>query len=283
MNNYLVEHTFTLVLSSSDSPSSPTGLAQILALVKRSDSVPIKSEGTRVLVNVIKSLWSADPIASPTVHSEARPDNGNKATLEKQRKRIAAMHAVLTSESAFALATLVGRSGKYPLLVNEGVVALSLLSTHKEGGKFPFSPIIHMTKLFLGPPVLAAIIAPLVVDMPNSPVDPTSASTSSDFGSPVASTPPDRISVRLPVPRHALDMLIFTLKNVDNPANFPVEVRVNVCSFFMQLGKHTSGEEFMRVKNAVRPVLEKLWEGSQGAHGREEMLTKAIKRVLDTW
>jgi hypothetical protein len=100
--------------------------------------VPVKSEGTRVLVNVVKSLWSADPTAT-TVDSVAESDSGSKAILEKQRKRAAAVRVILTSEYALALATLVGRSGKYPLLVNEGVVSLSLLSTHKEGGKFPLS------------------------------------------------------------------------------------------------------------------------------------------------
>jgi hypothetical protein len=128
-----------MVLPSSHPPSAPTGLAQILALVRRSESVTVKSEGTRVLVNVVKSLWSAGPITSPAVDSVTEPSNGSKEHIsEKQRKRAVAIRAVLSSESALALATLVGRSGKYPLLVNEGVVALSLLCTHREGGGFPF-------------------------------------------------------------------------------------------------------------------------------------------------
>lgn len=110
--------------------------------------------------------------------------------------------------------------------------------------------------------------------------DPALASTSDDFGSPVAITPPDR--PRLPVPRHALDMLTFVLKNVDNPANFPVEVRVNVCSFLLQLDKHASGDELAKVKEVVRPVLENLLE-APGVQTLEEMLEKAIKRVLDAW
>ena len=133
--NDLVEHSFALVLPSSNSPSSPTGLTQILALVKRSDSVPVRSEGTRVLVNVVKSLWAADPAASPAVDVVAETGSGSKVIFEKQRTRAAAIRAVLSAESALALATLVGRSGKYPLLVNEGIVALSLLCTHKEGGR----------------------------------------------------------------------------------------------------------------------------------------------------
>ena len=119
--------------------------------------------------------------------------------------------------------------------------------------------------------------------MLNSPTDPTSASTSSEFSSPVTNTPSERLQVQLPVPRHALDMLVFTLKNVDNPANFPVEIRVNVCSFLVQLGKHSSSDELTKVKATVQPVLEKLLEGLQGAQAKEEMLAKAIKRVLDAW
>jgi hypothetical protein len=104
-------------LASKDS-TSPAGLEQIIALVRRSDTIAVKSEGTRVLVNVIKSLWSSD----------ALPDT----TLQKRRQE--AIQAVLVPAFAEALASLVGRSMKYPLLVNEGVVALTLLSTQKDGG-----------------------------------------------------------------------------------------------------------------------------------------------------
>ena len=35
-----------------------------------------------------------------------------------------------------ALTALIGRSAKHPILINEAVIALSLLSTHKDGGRF---------------------------------------------------------------------------------------------------------------------------------------------------
>lgn len=111
----------------------------MLALVKRSDSIPIKSEGTRVLVNVIKSLWSNVSIAGSPISGGPSPiANGTVDTdpiLGLHRKRSSAMRVVLSPECASALANLVGRSGKYPLLVNEGVVAMSLLSTQRAGGK----------------------------------------------------------------------------------------------------------------------------------------------------
>ncbi|KAJ7685139.1 hypothetical protein DFH06DRAFT_1157579 [Mycena polygramma] len=276
MCNANVENTFALVLPTGDSPEHPTGLSLIMALVKRTKSTPVRSEGTRVLVNVIKSLWSNDPAASPSnaaMTATLQGINSADLLLENQRKRHESMQAVLTRECAFALASLVGRSAKYPLLVNEGVVALSLMSTVKTGG----------------PLALTAILTPLPSD--TSPAEPPSATPStsselasgSDVSSPVVTTPSTR--GRLPIPRNALDMLIAVLKNVDNPVNFQMEVRVNVCSFFAQLTKHTSGPELLRVKDSVRPIVENVAEDLQNApnKGELEMLVKATKKLLDLW
>lgn len=78
--------------------------------MKRSDSTAVKSEGTRVFVNVIRTLWHEDT-----------PDG---------EKRKGAMGIVSTAPIALALAQLVGRSKRYPILINEGIVALTLLSLH---------------------------------------------------------------------------------------------------------------------------------------------------------
>lgn len=133
----------------------------------------------------------------------------------------------------------------------------------------------------LGPLVLSAITAPLALDV-STPM-PEAPPSSMDIGLPV--TADAQGPVRLPVPRHALDMLLFALKNVDNPANFPVEVRVNVCSFFVQLARHTSGDELNKVKGAVRDVLVQLLDEDvpQGGQAREDILRKAIKRLLDAF
>ncbi|KAJ6547514.1 hypothetical protein B0H19DRAFT_1166060 [Mycena capillaripes] len=273
MCNASVENTFALVLPSAGEES---GLSLIMALVKRTKSTPVRSEGTRVLVNVIKSLWSNDPAASPAnaaMTATLQGINSPDVLLENQRKRHESMQTVLIPECAFALASLVGRSAKYPLLVNEGVVALSLMSTIKAGG----------------PLALTAILTPLPFDtsLPEPPSATPSASSEltsgSDVSSPVVTTPSTR--GRLPIPRNALDMLIAVLKNVDNPVNFQMEVRVNVCSFFVQLTKHTSGPELVRVKDSVRPVVENVSDNLQTASnkGDQEMLVKATKKLLDLW
>jgi hypothetical protein len=183
----------------------------------------------------------------------------------------------------------VGRSAKYPLLVNEGVVALSLMSTIKAGGKNVLSSSGKDSVCFIGPLALTAILTPLPFD--TSPAEPPSATPSasseltsgSDVSSPVVTTPSTR--GRLPIPRNALDMLIAVLKNVDNPVNFQMEVRVNVCSFFAQLTRHTSGPELVRVKDSVRPVVENVSENLQNApnNGDLDMLVKATKKLLDLW
>lgn len=107
-----------MTLSSDDDHRTSAALEQILALARRSESVAVKSEGTRVVVNAIKAVWSSDA-----------------ASGERRKK---AMLALLTPSSATALAQLLGRSKKYPVLVNESVVALTLLSTHSAGGASPF-------------------------------------------------------------------------------------------------------------------------------------------------
>ena len=132
-----MESTFALVIPPTGQEPTSTGLSQILSLVRSSDSVAIKSEGTRVLVNVIKSLWSSNVVTGTTTSPVPSPPNNpdNDHLEETQGKRKEAIRIVLEPDYVLALASLVGRSGKYPILVNEGVVALSLLSTHKDGGK----------------------------------------------------------------------------------------------------------------------------------------------------
>lgn len=99
-----------------------------MSLVQRTESISIKSEGTRVLVNAIKTLWSSAIPATPST-----PDDEGLSQQKQKQKQ--AIRLLLTQDCATALALLVARSGKYPLLVNEGIVALSLMSTQRAGGK----------------------------------------------------------------------------------------------------------------------------------------------------
>lgn len=85
------------------------------------------------------------------------------------------------------------------------------------------------------------------------------------------------------MPRHALDMIVFVLRNVDNPVNFPVEIRVNACMFFVSLGRTVSGGQLAPIKESIRPVLERILEPQHSAEGKEELLTKSARKLLDIW
>ncbi|PPR03530.1 hypothetical protein CVT24_007016 [Panaeolus cyanescens] len=241
--NGSLDHTFEFILSSESSDDKPTGLTQILALIKRSDSVSIKSEGSRVLVNVVKTLWYTE--RAPTTMSE-----------ERQKKRDECVARILTPEYTTALTSLIARSNRYPILVNEGIVAITLLSTHRLGA----------------PLVLQALIVPLNSSLPvednlTSPALPTSSSRGDG----------------LPVPRNALDMLIYVLKNVDNPVNFAVEVRTNACIFFTHLLRQPVAHGALaKVRSAVLPVVEQVAEEAQGVK-EEEKLYKAAKALIEAW
>ncbi|KIJ06186.1 hypothetical protein PAXINDRAFT_20608 [Paxillus involutus ATCC 200175] len=266
--NNSIDNSFLLVLPSDGENNASTGLAQLHGLVKRSDTVAIKSEGTRVIVNLVKSLWSNDPT------SEQRSAEENQAT---QQKRERAIQTLVTGPYAEALAALVGRSPKYPMLINEAVVALSLLSTHRDGVS----------------QVLSAIVAPLPVEIsaavPGSAAMSTVASTGSETGSPmITSSPAPR---GRPPQKRAVDHLLTVLRNngsdgTSSPRrgdlpSYPVELRTNICALLGQVGKRASGEDLEVVKEATRSTLEDLARISSNAG--KDMLGIAAKRVLEVW
>lgn len=109
-----MDNAITCVVDVDENQPSSSCLIQILALSRRSDSIPVKSEGARVLVNVIKSLCSS---------------TGN---LQEERRQLA-IRTVTTRESTDTLAQLLGRSKKHIILLNESILAMLLLS-HQPGG-----------------------------------------------------------------------------------------------------------------------------------------------------
>ncbi|TFK54932.1 hypothetical protein OE88DRAFT_1710689 [Heliocybe sulcata] len=244
------ENSCHLVLPADGQGANLTPAKQILALVRRSDSIAVKSEGSRVFVQVIKSLWSSDAAAG----SDTDKQNARKALVDP--------------DIAAALAQLIGRSRKYPILINEGVVALTLLSMIPGGGKV----------------VLDAVLNPLPQEfnprqpksMPSSS-NPTSASTGSASSSPIVVGP-----------TRALDMLTTVLRSPETPPIIPVEVQANICSLLGQLGKKSIVNEsdgraadVERVKSATRELLELTAQPAGGSGGT--LVSGAAKKALDAW
>jgi hypothetical protein len=113
--------------------ASSTPIDRILALVSRTDDVRLRSEATRVLVNIVRSLFStkslgmaelaaASPI-TPTLHSSS----GSSLDTEEVMKR-RGRPRVARREVAVALSEMVRLSERYPLLINEAIVGLTLLA-----------------------------------------------------------------------------------------------------------------------------------------------------------
>jgi hypothetical protein len=93
-----------------------------VAVVSRSDEVRVRSEASRILVQIVRSLWSS------TVR--AGQDDEEAAAREAAKSR------VTRPEVAKAFVEMIRLSGKYPILVNEGIVGLALLATSREGGEW---------------------------------------------------------------------------------------------------------------------------------------------------
>ncbi|KAJ3545357.1 hypothetical protein NMY22_g2475 [Coprinellus aureogranulatus] len=248
--NASVEHALAAALRHEGAtPGYQTALQKIMALVSRSDSIPIKSEGTRVLVNVIRTLLMK---RSASVGSDI-PDLSFGREKEKQR----AIEVILTPANVNALAFFLARSGKFPILINEGIVALNLLCTLRGGADLVLEAILTST-----PESVADALSP-------SP-------TASETSSPTLVNPTQRKPF---VPANALEMIAGALRNVNNPAVYPIEIRANICTFLIQLSRNTSATNLIKVQDATRHILQKIKDEKQEA----ELLKSTAGKVLELW
>jgi hypothetical protein len=86
-------------------------------LVDRSDTIAVKSEGIRVLVNVIRTLLSG------RTTEDASPE------LER------AIQLITQPEYSSYIINLLIWGQKYPLLINESLLALTLVAAHSNNGR----------------------------------------------------------------------------------------------------------------------------------------------------
>ncbi|KZV91061.1 hypothetical protein EXIGLDRAFT_837361 [Exidia glandulosa HHB12029] len=220
-------------------PAPASALELILALVIRSDSVPIKSEGTRVIATVVKSLYTAE----------------GDASIGHRRRQ--AIDAVTTFDSASILAQMICRSRKFPVLLNEAIVALTLLAYHKSGAAY----VLHSLNASL------------------TETHPSPSTTSTSLTSPVSPT------------GTAFDMLQIILANEDG--KFPPELRANVCSLFSSVGKKVNpaapGREddvqAARLKGPIVSTLRSVVEGitASGEDEKSTILRTAAQKAIEAW
>ncbi|KAI0082720.1 hypothetical protein K474DRAFT_1585274 [Panus rudis PR-1116 ss-1] len=264
-----VENAYSLIFPDESSPSSPTALDQILGLVKRSDTVAIKSEGTRVLVNAIKAVFSHPPPSSSTSTSDP---SSSSTTSDTPSKRAKAKDILLTADKAFALAQLIGRSKKYPMLIHEGSFSLFLLSSHNPptGGQIVLDAIMNP---------LPAEVRPHPASRQNSMLNqPLSAGGPLAFGGAANDGAVDSPIVGAGGgPQRALDMIVYVLKT---PA-VPAEIRSNLITLVGHLGRkgvvpESRARDLEILKENTREIIE-------AAAKEVGPLGAAAKPALEAW
>lgn len=247
-------------------PEDDSPLDLILDLAQRSDELTVQSEGTRVLVNVIKGLFALQQAGLNGLQS-AVPDGAKKPVTSQEdppvdeEKRKEAIARLLTLDTTEALAEMLARSGRYPILLNEAIVALTLLSTQP-----PALPL-----------VLQSLLAPLPYRITESgqAVAPPSGTANGQALASRSSNP--------------LDMIVAILRNPGKL--FPLGLIANACTLLGTLGKDSS-EDAERVKQATRTALEALIPKAMEVDGEEGKATGAkaknivdvaAKKTLEAW
>ncbi|GAA6006995.1 uncharacterized protein JCM10292_003424 [Rhodotorula paludigena] len=211
--------------------SSPVDL--LLALNTRTDDLRTRSESARVLVNLIRTLFSAAP-----------------SDLDAQRQD--ARQKVVQKEVADALCELVRRSEKFPLLVNEGVVGLTLLAgSGEEGSSLVVSSLLH-------PPSHSAASPP-----ESSPSADSSALITSSAPAPPAPSPADEPSSALHLVARWFALvpdLFPSSRSVTSSAQVRPEMLSNACTLLLTLksveDRHAAGAVVRESVERARAALE---------------------------
>ncbi|KAH7096110.1 hypothetical protein BKA62DRAFT_720713 [Auriculariales sp. MPI-PUGE-AT-0066] len=254
-----LDNTLRLVVPELDEtdPSSvapASGMELILALAMRSDSVSIKSEGTRVLSTAVRALYTAE---------------GDVASVGKRRRK--AIDAVTTFDGACALASLIVRSRKYAVLLNEGVVALTLMAHHSSGASY----VLHA-----------------ITSSPNEANPSPSTPSGTSLTSPTSPTSASSSSAAAITITNPLDMLSFIVSNEEGVASgqagFPPELRANVCTLLGALGKKVLPREqedvqVGRVKAAAVQMLQGVLQEKEEVDEKAQMLRAAAQKALEAW
>ncbi|SJX62924.1 uncharacterized protein SRS1_13750 [Sporisorium reilianum f. sp. reilianum] len=187
-------------------------LNALIDMIQRIDDVPTKMEATRVLVNVVKSLWT----------SARSSGSGSSSEAVSEEAVLAARSRVVRRDVIQALAEMVRTSPKYPVLVNEGVIALTLVGSERMGAELvSLSLLAEPNKAKANEQEDEEMASDTEMELRaprrRSTVD-SSASTSSH---------------PLPPPERALDMVNLVLARRD--ARMPPQFACNTCALVLSL------------------------------------------------
>ncbi|CDR42013.1 RHTO0S06e08768g1_1 [Rhodotorula toruloides] len=244
-----------LVMLDQDTATDPSSantatstLDLLLSLSARVDDLRFRSETTRVVANLVRTLFAA------------ASDNAAAEQVEVGRQKLT------SREVPGVLAGMVSTSERYPVLVNEGVVGLTLLAGSGEEG--------------------AALVLDALLASPTQPAtqpssgdsDPSSAMSALTT---TASAPPPPATT---TPSSAAFLLATWLSSA--PSSSPIspirpEMLANVASLVFAVLHGTAGPEEKETKRSeLRRVVEEPLRIAAGVL-TEGAVGEALKRALD--
>ncbi|RIB17671.1 armadillo-type protein [Gigaspora rosea] len=220
-------------------------LTRLLNLIKRTDDLPIRSEGTRILVNLVKNMW----VENPHTVLEGTPVSSLRSELNRQ-------------EVVLPLANMIIES-KYPILQNEGIIALTLLIMDDSAGSGDSNPALNILTTTneceeISDNTTSQTIVHSVV---NDEMIPSNSST--------VATQQEHSSIS-PLLKSLLDMI---LSERDKYAD---EIKCNVCLLLEKSVKASCGTRKQYLKESILPPLTSLLEQTQ----LPDKFKSAIERIV---
>ncbi|GAA6060054.1 hypothetical protein JCM10212_001051 [Sporobolomyces blumeae] len=257
--------------------TSELPLSLILGLIARTDEIRLRSESTRILVNLVRSLFSSP--RPPTTLTQPSIDSDEITDLRRKGQEI----LLAKKEVVEALSEQVRLSEKYPILVNEGIVALTLLAGNGELGA-------------------SAVLSALVATR-RSPDD---ASESASDDPTESSAPPRKRAASLAIspggdPPRSIDMVVNWISTLvappslipaDVPSDAPQVVRpemiANACTLVMTVlqnvqDRSSPGKDEVRsaVIGPLKGVVETLDAKAGSTGGLRDGIANVVRRTLE--
>ncbi|CAG8566961.1 6037_t:CDS:10 [Paraglomus brasilianum] len=220
--------------------SGTTPLERLMTLIEHTDDMPIRSEGTRILVNLIKNLWSKD-LASQL----------DTNYINDLRKKLN------TAEVVKHIETMIIDS-KYPVLQNEGVIGLTMLVMDDSA-----------TAGDNANPALDALTT-------DSPRKQTESHLMAEESAGESSSAPSDSQSSTPS-TSLLDTLVAVV--VNNSDKYPDEIRGNVCILLEKTANAAYGSRKQYLRDRILAAFKSLLEPN-GARPISEPVKGNVEKVL---
>lgn len=279
----LTSNAVKACLGDEDATPSPedkgSTLEALLALIGRTEDTPTRLEATRVLVNLIRTLWQSNKSKDIEGSEDAKAE-----LLHEARKRLASEQVI------DALTDMLGRGGKFPVLINEALVGLTLLASGRDAST---GRIIMITNSLLGRPVdTRSSETPTPQSDPAKPaIGDQATARSSEVGKHLPKVPPSRsdtletmitsyASTTVTAPSDCpADTLYDILWRKDETNKIPIQFAENGCSLLISLiGQGDKSQDvFKDLSIKMLPALRGL-----KVRAKEGSTKKVVDEALET-